>query len=147
MANVINRLKAQETGEPPPSAPDIDRPPDQELPDVGADMPEIPDGPGAPPFTGEDVEDPESGDLPTMESSSFSHADLNIQRNDPGHRDVTACKVTGADQQPKARTAFVARRNGRAHYKSEGFRPERIDRPTDDFSCLCLLKVCSPCES
>ena len=62
------KYEAQETGEPPPP-PDIKRPPDQELPDIVRDVPEVPDGPGAPPFTGEDVEDPDDpkpGDLPTM---------------------------------------------------------------------------------
>ena len=53
------KYEAQETGEPPDS-PDIKRPPDH-LPRPGPDNERIEapdkDGPGAPPFTGEDVED------------------------------------------------------------------------------------------
>lgn len=61
------KYDAQETGEPPDS-PDIRRPPDH-LPRPGPDNERIetPDnGPGAPPFTGEDVEDadPPKRDLP-----------------------------------------------------------------------------------
>jgi hypothetical protein len=37
--------------------PDIKRPPDSEIPEFDSDHPEGPSGPGAPPFTGEDVED------------------------------------------------------------------------------------------
>jgi len=37
--------------------PDVDRPPDQDVPDFGKDLPDSVRDPGAPPFTGEDVED------------------------------------------------------------------------------------------
>ncbi len=37
--------------------PDVDRPPDQDVPDFGNDLPDSVRDPGAPPFTGEDVED------------------------------------------------------------------------------------------
>ena len=47
--------KAQEPGG--GGEPDIKQPPDQDLPDVDEELPETPDGPEAPPFTGEDVED------------------------------------------------------------------------------------------
>lgn len=50
------RYEAQETGE-PPDPPDIKRPPDRDLPEVDEERPTTPNGPGAPPFTGEDVED------------------------------------------------------------------------------------------
>ena len=36
---------------------DIKRPPDEERPDLGEEMTDPPNGPGSPPFTGEDVED------------------------------------------------------------------------------------------
>jgi hypothetical protein len=48
--------------------PDIKQPPDQDLPDVDGELPETPNGPAAPPFTGEDVEDvgrPRKRDRPT----------------------------------------------------------------------------------
>ena len=48
--------RAQETGD--SGQPDVWRPPDQDFPDIDTDdAPEYPNGPGAPPFTGEDVED------------------------------------------------------------------------------------------
>jgi len=37
--------------------PDVDRPPDQDVPDLGTDVPDVVHDPGAPPFTGEDVDD------------------------------------------------------------------------------------------
>lgn len=58
------RYEAQETGE--PDSPDIDRPPDQDLPDPGEEQGDTP--PDAPPFTGEDIEDvgpPRKRDRPT----------------------------------------------------------------------------------
>jgi hypothetical protein len=50
------KYEAQETGE-PPDPPDIKRPPDQDVPEPDEERGDIPDSPGAPPFTGEDVED------------------------------------------------------------------------------------------
>ena len=47
--------KAQEPGDKGDS--DIKRPPDSDIPEFGRDHPEAPNRPGAPPFTGEDVED------------------------------------------------------------------------------------------
>ena len=47
--------KAQEPGD--EGVPDIKRPPDSDMPEFGSDDPEVPNRPGAPPFTGEDVED------------------------------------------------------------------------------------------
>lgn len=47
--------EAQEPGD--EGEPDIKRPPDSDIPEFENDHPETPDGPGAPPFTGEDVED------------------------------------------------------------------------------------------
>ena len=48
--------RAQEPND--PGVPDIERPPDQEVPGMGKeDVPAAPDGSGAPPFTGEDAED------------------------------------------------------------------------------------------
>ena len=38
-------------------APDVNRLPDRDLPDFGKDLPDVANDPGAPPFTGEDVED------------------------------------------------------------------------------------------
>lgn len=49
------KYEAQESEE--GGQPDIKRPPDEELPDLGEEMPETPNGPATPPFTGEDVED------------------------------------------------------------------------------------------
>jgi hypothetical protein len=49
--------------------PDIKRPPDSDVPDVDSDHHEAPNAPGAPPFTGEDVEDvgrPRKRDTPTV---------------------------------------------------------------------------------
>lgn len=40
--------------------PDVDRPPDRDVPDFGKDVPDVPDvanDPAAPPFTGEDLDD------------------------------------------------------------------------------------------
>jgi hypothetical protein len=57
-----------EAQEPGGGEPDIKRPPDQDLPDVDEGLPETPNGPGVPPFTGEDVEDvgrPKKRDRPT----------------------------------------------------------------------------------
>ena len=51
-----DQYQAQEPGD--PGVPDIERPPDQEVPGMGKeDVPAAPDGSGAPPFTGEDAED------------------------------------------------------------------------------------------
>jgi hypothetical protein len=47
--------EAQEPGD--KGEPDIKRPPDSDIPEFNSDHPEAPTGPGAPPFTGEDVED------------------------------------------------------------------------------------------
>jgi hypothetical protein len=60
------RYQAQEPSD--PGVPDIKRPPDQEFPGIGnEDLPDVPDGSGAPPFTGEDVEDVgPNPDRPTM---------------------------------------------------------------------------------
>jgi hypothetical protein len=49
--------EAQEPGDKDES--DIKRPPDSDIPEFDSDHPEAPTGPGAPPFTGEDVEDVE----------------------------------------------------------------------------------------
>ena len=49
------RYEAQEPGN--QGETDIKRPPDSEIPDVDSDRPDAPNSPGAPPFTGEDVED------------------------------------------------------------------------------------------
>jgi hypothetical protein len=49
-------LRAQDT-EQGGDTPDVDRPPDQGVPDFGKDVPEVVDAPDIPPFTGEDVED------------------------------------------------------------------------------------------
>jgi hypothetical protein len=49
--------EAQEPGDNGES--DIKRPPDSDIPEFDSDHPEAPTGPGAPPFTGEDVEDVE----------------------------------------------------------------------------------------
>jgi hypothetical protein len=46
--------KAQE---PDKGEPDIKRPPESDVPEFDSDHPEAPNRPGAPPFTGEDVED------------------------------------------------------------------------------------------
>ena len=46
---------AQEPGD--KGEPDIKRPPDTDIPEFEDDDPEAPDDAGAPPFTGEDVED------------------------------------------------------------------------------------------
>jgi hypothetical protein len=59
--------QAQEPGD--EGEPDIKRPPDSEIPEVDSDHPEAPNSPGAPPFTGEDVEDagrPRKRDTPVM---------------------------------------------------------------------------------
>jgi hypothetical protein len=47
--------EAQEPGD--TGEPDIKRPPDSDIPESDSDHPDNPTGPGAPPFTGEDVED------------------------------------------------------------------------------------------
>jgi hypothetical protein len=49
--------------------PDIKRPPDSDIPEFDSDYPAAPNDPGAPPFTGEDVEDvgrPRKRDTPTL---------------------------------------------------------------------------------
>jgi hypothetical protein len=59
--------EAQEPGD--RGEPDIKRPPDTDIPEFDSDHPEAPNGPGAPPFTGEDVEDvgrPRRRDTPVM---------------------------------------------------------------------------------
>jgi hypothetical protein len=63
------RYQAQEPGD--PGVPDIKRPPDREVPGMGnEDFPAAPGGSGAPPFTGEDLEDvgpnPRNQDRPMM---------------------------------------------------------------------------------
>lgn len=49
-------LRTQDT-EQGGDTPDVERPPDQEVPDIGNDLTDVAYDPGAPPFTGEDVED------------------------------------------------------------------------------------------
>lgn len=49
------RYEAQEPGD--KGEPDIHRPPDSDISEFDSDQPETPNRPGAPPFTGEDVED------------------------------------------------------------------------------------------
>ncbi|HUE86184.1 MAG TPA: hypothetical protein VMO26_08905 [Vicinamibacterales bacterium] len=49
-------LRAQDT-EQGGDTPDVNRPPDQDVPDFGKDVPDIGHDPAAPPFTGEDLED------------------------------------------------------------------------------------------
>ena len=59
--------KVQEPGD--ENEPDIKRPPDSDVPEFDNDHPEAPNSPGAPPFTGEDVEDvgrPRKRDTPTV---------------------------------------------------------------------------------
>ena len=59
--------EAQEPGD--KGGPDIKRPPDSDIPEFDSDHPDAPDGPGAPPFTGEDVEDvgrPRKRDTPPV---------------------------------------------------------------------------------
>jgi hypothetical protein len=59
--------EAQEPGD--KGEPDIKRPPDSDTPEFDSDDPEAPNGPGAPPFTGEDVEDvgrPRKRDTPPV---------------------------------------------------------------------------------
>jgi hypothetical protein len=59
--------EAQEPGD--TGEPDIERPPDSDIPEFDSDHPEGPNGPGAPPFTGEDVEDvgrPRKRDTPPV---------------------------------------------------------------------------------
>ena len=59
--------EAQEPGD--KGEPDIKRPPDSDIPEFDSDQPEDPNGPGAPPFTGEDVEDvgrPRQRDIPPV---------------------------------------------------------------------------------
>jgi hypothetical protein len=49
--------------------PDIKRPPDSDIPEFDSDDPKGPNGPGALPFTGEDVEDvgrPRTRDTPPV---------------------------------------------------------------------------------
>jgi hypothetical protein len=58
---------AQEPGD--NGEPDIKRPPDSDTPEFDSDPPEAPNGRGAPPFTGEDVEDvgrPRKRDTPPV---------------------------------------------------------------------------------
>jgi hypothetical protein len=62
-----SRYEAQEPGD--DGEPDIKRPPDSDVPEFESDHPEAPNGPGAPPFTGEDVEDvgrPRKRDTPPV---------------------------------------------------------------------------------
>jgi hypothetical protein len=59
--------QAQEPGD--QGEPDIKRPPDADIPGADSDHPEAPNDPGAPPFTGEDVEDvgrPRKRDTPPV---------------------------------------------------------------------------------
>ena len=61
------KYEAQEPGD--KGEPDVKRPPDSDIPEFGGDHPEAPNGPGAPPFTGEDVEDagrPREPDPPSV---------------------------------------------------------------------------------
>ena len=63
----VAEYEAQEPGD--EGEPDIKRPPDSDVPDFDSDHPEAPNGPGAPPFTGEDVEDvgrPRKRDTPPV---------------------------------------------------------------------------------
>jgi hypothetical protein len=58
---------AQEPGD--KGEPDIKRPPDSNIPELDSDRSEAPNSPGAPPFTGEDVEDvgrPRKRDTPPV---------------------------------------------------------------------------------
>ena len=59
------KYEAQETGEPPDS-PDVGRPPEREFPEPDEHRRETPESPGAPPFTGEDLDagDPPKRDRP-----------------------------------------------------------------------------------
>lgn len=49
-------LRTQDT-EQGGDTPDVDRLPDQDVPDLETDLPDVEQDPGAPPFTGEDLED------------------------------------------------------------------------------------------
>ena len=58
---------AQEPGD--KGEPDIKRPPDSDIPEFDSEHPEAPNGAGAPPFAGEDVEDvgpPRKRDTPPV---------------------------------------------------------------------------------
>jgi hypothetical protein len=62
-----SEYEAQEPGD--NGEPDIKRPPDSDIPEIDSDRPEAPNSPGAPPFTGEDVEDvgrPRKRDAPPV---------------------------------------------------------------------------------
>jgi hypothetical protein len=61
------KYEAQEPGD--KGEPDIKRPPDSDIPEFESDHPDAPNSPGAPPFTGEDVEDvggPRKRDTPAV---------------------------------------------------------------------------------
>ena len=62
-----SEYEAQEPGD--KDQPDNERPPDSDTPEFDRDPPEAPNSPGAPPFTGEDVEDvgrPRKRDTPPV---------------------------------------------------------------------------------
>jgi hypothetical protein len=63
-AGTMNRYRAQE--QEPSDKPDIRRPPDREIPEFEDGEPDQPTTPGAPPFTGEDVERIPRPDPPLM---------------------------------------------------------------------------------
>jgi hypothetical protein len=68
-ASASAEYEAQEPGD--NGDPDNKRPPDSDLPEFDSDHPEAPNGPGAPPLTGEDVEDigrPRKRDTPPVRS-------------------------------------------------------------------------------
>lgn len=52
----IRTLRTQDT-EQGGDTPDVERPPDQDVPDLGKDLTDVVNDSDAPPFTGEDVED------------------------------------------------------------------------------------------
>ena len=49
-------LRTQDT-EQGGDTPDVNRLPDEDVPDFGTEVPDVANDPGAPPFTGEDLED------------------------------------------------------------------------------------------
>ena len=55
--NTSKWASIQSSGATRQGEPDIKRPPDSDIPEFDSDHPEAPNRPGAPPFTGEDVDD------------------------------------------------------------------------------------------
>ena len=51
------RFRAQQQDQPPAGKPDLERPPDVDVPNFDKPTPDPTENPGSPPFTGEDVED------------------------------------------------------------------------------------------